>query len=619
MASGYTIYYSDPAKNTNPIFIADGTENSRSTSLTLIGRNYPGYGQALAQDLVQLLENFSSSTPPTNPIEGQLWFDTSDPTNKKLRINDGIASGALWKPINGLYQQPNQPTNVSLGDIWVDTSQNQLSFYNGSSFTLVGPNYSSATKTGSYPVTLTDISNGTHEVVINYVDDVPVEIITRDSFIPNPVIPGFSNGLVSGVNLSTSNLGSLQSPIYPAINATANAAQNIQLNNGTKVISDFLLRNDIPQTTKSLTISDNNSLQIGITNSLNVSIVSQRIANFVNNINNGQFNFTVAGVNKPLMIMDGSTQLITVNDPSSVSSTAGLAVNGSIWASSSATVSTLFITSTASNIAGVSNNALQIAGGVGIGSTLVVTGEHILEGPLTVGPSPITAPRSPSTSIVVPSQDSVFDIGDPVVRWRNVYANVFQSSTSSGSTATFIGIATNATQFASPSLVTVTGEFQTTTGSNFVGAGIPLTLNVRASTGLITNRSAVSITTGSDTLIMYSSSSTLLVKQTKRDFLSDVNYQDPIAPTYNANLSTPAGSLVPLGTIILYSGTGTNLPPSGWLVCNGQALTTDPKYQNLKNLIGHTYSSTTSTWNVPNLTGPVSSSPNVTINYIIKY
>jgi len=57
-SSGYTIYYSNPAKNTTPIFIADGTENSQSTSLTLIGRNYPGYGQAIAQDLVQLLENF---------------------------------------------------------------------------------------------------------------------------------------------------------------------------------------------------------------------------------------------------------------------------------------------------------------------------------------------------------------------------------------------------------------------------------------------------------------------------------------------------------------------------------------------------------------------------------
>ena len=386
-SSGYTIYYSNPAKNTTPIFIADGTENSQSTSITLIGRNYPGYGQAIAQDLVQLLENFSNSSPPTNPIEGQLWFDTSDPANKKLRINDGGGAGAVWKPINGLYQQPTQPNNVSHGDIWVDTSKNQLSFYNGASFTLLGPNYSSSTKTGSYPVTLTDLYGGTHEVVINYVDDVPLEIIARDSFIPNPVINGFRGGLTSGINLYNDNLGTLQTPIYPTISGIANSALNVKLNNGTIVPADSLMRIDIPQTSKSLTIADNNSFQIGVNNSLNIAVSSQRIANFVNNVSQGQFNFSVAGVNKPLMIMDGSTQLITINDPAFLSATAGLAVNGSISASTSATVQTLFVTSTLSNSNGIANNSVQIAGGAGIAGNLYVGGNLHIQGTANISVS----------------------------------------------------------------------------------------------------------------------------------------------------------------------------------------------------------------------------------------
>lgn len=57
--------------------IADGTINTTSTSLGLPGRNYAGYGQALDTNFVRILENFSSTTPPANPLQGQLWYDTN--------------------------------------------------------------------------------------------------------------------------------------------------------------------------------------------------------------------------------------------------------------------------------------------------------------------------------------------------------------------------------------------------------------------------------------------------------------------------------------------------------------------------------------------------------------
>ena len=38
--------------------IADGTSNI-STSLTLVGRNFVGYGELLQEDLVKILENFA--------------------------------------------------------------------------------------------------------------------------------------------------------------------------------------------------------------------------------------------------------------------------------------------------------------------------------------------------------------------------------------------------------------------------------------------------------------------------------------------------------------------------------------------------------------------------------
>ena len=42
--------------------IADGTVNQTSTSLTLIGKNYAGYGTFLNDNFVHLLENASSDT-----------------------------------------------------------------------------------------------------------------------------------------------------------------------------------------------------------------------------------------------------------------------------------------------------------------------------------------------------------------------------------------------------------------------------------------------------------------------------------------------------------------------------------------------------------------------------
>jgi hypothetical protein len=63
-------------KNGTSITVADDTLNTQ-TSLRLVGKDYIGYGEAIAQNSVSLLENFASETAPTNPIEGQLWWKPS--------------------------------------------------------------------------------------------------------------------------------------------------------------------------------------------------------------------------------------------------------------------------------------------------------------------------------------------------------------------------------------------------------------------------------------------------------------------------------------------------------------------------------------------------------------
>ncbi len=71
MADPYAIRNS---KGTTVATIRTGAKDKTSTSLVLHGRGAPEYGLDRDQNLVFLLENFSKSTPPSNPIDGQLWW-----------------------------------------------------------------------------------------------------------------------------------------------------------------------------------------------------------------------------------------------------------------------------------------------------------------------------------------------------------------------------------------------------------------------------------------------------------------------------------------------------------------------------------------------------------------
>jgi len=70
----YTVDYSDSTKTA--ITVNDGTVNT-TTDIGLVGKNYFGYGETIAENFSHLLENFANGTAPSNPTEGQLWLNNS--------------------------------------------------------------------------------------------------------------------------------------------------------------------------------------------------------------------------------------------------------------------------------------------------------------------------------------------------------------------------------------------------------------------------------------------------------------------------------------------------------------------------------------------------------------
>lgn len=80
------------------IVVLDGTKDTTSTSLTLIGRLAQNYGDQTNENFLRLLENFAFESSPAFPIQGQLWFDRSSNNIKVYDTNN------TWVTVGSVIQ-----------------------------------------------------------------------------------------------------------------------------------------------------------------------------------------------------------------------------------------------------------------------------------------------------------------------------------------------------------------------------------------------------------------------------------------------------------------------------------------------------------------------------------
>ncbi|CAB4128978.1 hypothetical protein UFOVP112_117 [uncultured Caudovirales phage] len=221
------------------VTLLDGTTNT-DTGLTLIGRNYTGYGDAQNENFVRLLENFSSNLPPGEsvgfaPIAGQLWYDSA---NKKLKVYNGLN----FVTVSERNVSSTAPTvGIKTGDQWWDTSTKQLKTYDGSDWQLIGPAYSSSQGlSGAVVEAITDTNSVSHTVVNNYTNGNLISITSYGTtFTPQTTIPGFTTisagvNLRSGTNLngtaSNSNtVGNIASTSFARVDANSEFTQDVSI------------------------------------------------------------------------------------------------------------------------------------------------------------------------------------------------------------------------------------------------------------------------------------------------------------------------------------------------------------------------------------------------------
>lgn len=177
--------------------VADGQVDTLSTDITLIGKNYSGFGEAFNENLIKIVEHFASSTAPIHPIRGQVWFDSSQ---SKLKVYNGLD----FVPVSSATISTSQPSTLSAGDLWYDTTGEQLYFFDGTSAILLAPAYSSSQSISGLRVdTILDTLNQTRVITSLYNNGILLGIFAKDSFTPKIEIVGFNGNIQPGFNVGT--------------------------------------------------------------------------------------------------------------------------------------------------------------------------------------------------------------------------------------------------------------------------------------------------------------------------------------------------------------------------------------------------------------------------------
>jgi hypothetical protein len=328
--------------------VADGQLDQLSSDLTLVGKNYSGFGEALNENFIKLLENFANTVPPSRPIKGQIWFDGSE---SKLKVYNGSS----FVPVSSATISNTQPSTLGVGDLWFDNVNKQLFFFDGTNTILLGPSYSASQgRSGLIVSTILDSLNQTRVITTLYDNGSLLGIFSKDSFTPKQPIIGFSGSIIAGFNAGT--ISGFK------FNVTATNSEQL----GNEPAASYLRKNADNIINGQLTVVSNSGVLIGDSQQAQI-FVDNGTVSFVNNSKNNNISIKVKRGDATDIPFDVDTinqtlKLYGSNPGSEVIVGGNLTVNGNL------TVAGDSVTINASTLT-VEDKAIELAKQTGITPT----------------------------------------------------------------------------------------------------------------------------------------------------------------------------------------------------------------------------------------------------------
>lgn len=551
----YIVNFTDK-DNKLPITVYDNT-SSTDTSLVFPGRNVTGYGQTIAENFLAILENFAKSSPPVNPVEGQLWYDSTEAVSS-LQIFDGTT----WKAASQIQKSSVEPAVASskVGELWVDTTNQQLYVFSGTRWILVGPNFSTGLRSGPLVEQIIDSDNISRVVLTFYIEDIPVIIFSKDSFTPKVSVNGFTT-IKSGMNLTSNEIGTggLDTKIW----GTNTSAESLTINNVEIPASKFL-RSDVVNTTEfGINIRNNQGITLGVDGTFSIS--NSDIAGKIYNSSPGSsidLQINRDGIPNTILRVLENTVGINVAAP-----TEALDVDGNIKSNGS-----LILTDTTAST-NFENGTLITAGGAAIAKNLLVG-----DGITVIGTSQFHN--------VQPELKDTYNVGSELKRWNTVHAKTVIAETLQGVlSGNITGNSATSTNLKFVTTFKMEGDV-TAPSFTFDGqvGGLTKTFNTTLTSALISSKNEPSpnLSKKNDFVLVYRSTEGLL-KQTRNTFVGDL--------------------AVPIGGILPYAGTEA---PYGYLLCDGSEIERS-KFPDLYDVLGSRYNTVAlngvGTFRLPDLRG----------------
>jgi len=332
--------------------LVDGSLDTTTTSIGLIGKNYSGFGETLNENQIKMLENFANTSAPSVPLIGQLWYDKSQ---GRIKVYDGTT----FRESGGPIVSTSQPANLVSGDLWLNSLTNQLYFYDGTDLELAGPIYNAFQgRSGPQVVTVLDATGTSRTIVKYWVGGTLVGLWSKISFEPQNIdtIPGFTGNVVKGFNVVDTDF---------VFAGTATKTESLVDQQGNvRTAGQFLASDSDDSTSGALTVRNNNGLTVGLTDNhvikvTNIGVVAE------NNVSGEDYTLrmtTSLGKRDSITIKSTEGRVGIFN----TSPTATLDVGGDVNITGNLTVNG---TTTTIDTAITEVDSLEVEGSVGIGTT----------------------------------------------------------------------------------------------------------------------------------------------------------------------------------------------------------------------------------------------------------